>query len=634
MADLVTVQEIDYVAIDSVENQILEIDGDRVSIVETTLQLVEPSSTSVELVVTNEPQNIVYTSDPISYISDAGGTAGVTIYDEGGLVAKNVTELNFIGSLVTAKDVNSKRANIFIPQPSYMSHFNTTDGLNDCSIADVTVFNRLISLPTNEGNPFSIGDWSTGQIHQVVSSGTLVYQTPSPCSLFDESTTFTITIFGSDGVTPLTQFTTPTISGNGVFISQDSASTCTVNGWGADVDKYQAQISIVVNIALLLPTGGRFGVSIQHTNSSDGVFIKAQNHLFYDPNPYMVNVGGITISESNINSFRYLSGIRYYSFDDAFTIDISGLDYLNANSYPQPFVLVQCTEYGIPDIQVNSSDLINWTPQWDNKGATFTGTASIDTPGLRFIGEAYVSTAVLDWGVAKSATSTMRKILLDTYPRTSTDQIEYFDDEYYRQDSTFASGASYGNWSSANPLQPGEALVCGGYLSAPSVLYTIDDKPQQLVTDLYNYYPHNPDGTNNPDYSGMQCPVDYYRTFMVPSHLNEVMTFQIYVDGEFIGANVNEDIQNGYIEIYIRRMYSDMGGNYGFDCPPLTVHGWWYDPGSFDDGVTNGCIRLGNSTDDMIAVTAGGLSVNQGIYFHIRLLDSRIRIDTIRLEFN
>src|ERR1035437_8615328 len=104
MADLLSVREVEFVAIDSIENQILEVDGDKISIVETNPQIIEVASTAVDILVTNDPQNIVFTSDPISFISDnAAPSVGLTIYDEGGLVARNVTELNFAGQQVLAK---------------------------------------------------------------------------------------------------------------------------------------------------------------------------------------------------------------------------------------------------------------------------------------------------------------------------------------------------------------------------------------------------------------------------------------------------------------------------------------------------------------------------------------------------
>ena len=253
---------------------------------------------------------------------------------------------------------------------------------------------------------------------------------------------------------------------------------------------------------------------------------------------------------------------------------------------------------------------------------------------MRFVGDAHISSAVLDWGIAKSVNSPAGKILVDTYPQRSTALIEYFDDESYRQKADFNSGFSYGNWLSDSPLQQGEAMVFGGRLIAPSEAHTIDHNAPVKITTWYDYLPFRENGDPNPDYSTLHCPINYYRTFLTPDPNRDEMNWQIYIDGDFVHGDVNKDVAAGLIEIYLRRVASTMTTNIGPTATPMAVQGYGYNFNTFDDGVTDGCVRLGNSKGNMLGCTSGGLATHVGIHFHIRILNPDIKIDTIRFEFN
>lgn len=636
MADLITVKETDFVSIDQVKNQLLEVDGDRISIVEIIPQLIEVQSTAIELVVTNEAQAIVIVTDPIILISDGfpqntGG--GVNIWDEGILVAKNVTDINFAGKDVISKATSTGKVTVFIPTPSYVSHFNSNDGVNNGIVADVPTFNRYISIPTTEGTPFAIGNWAEQQIHQVVSSPTLSYQTPVPCSFFDNTTTFVAVVFDATG-TAIVTFTTPVITGNGVFISPDNVVTINVSGWNVDSDKFQARVSFTINIGVLYTEGGRFGVSFQHNNSNDGTFFKVQQPLFYDSNTNAATIASTAIVQKWATSSRYLSGIRYYTLWDSFTITSSGLGGINSNSYPEVVLATNCDDFGISALELTTNDLQNWVSKWDHNGSSYEGDHTISKQNHRFVGDAYIHTAIMDWGVSQSADSAPLKVAIDTYPQSSTDLIENFEDEYYRQDEGFCSGYPDGNWLKDVPLKQGEAMVFGGQLIAPSEAHTIDHNPQSPISSWADYIPFNENGNPNPDYSALTCPVNYYRTFVDADIYREIMNWQIYIEGDFIGGNVNSDIESGFIEIYLRRINSNLTTNIGPTATPMTVHGGDYSLGIFDDGVTNGNIKTGNSNGNMLGCTSGGLPTLHGIFFHIRILDPRIKIDTVRFEFN
>jgi len=639
MPDLITVKETDYVSISQIENQLLEVDGDKLSIVEVIPQIIEAQAKALELIITNDPQAVVIVTDPIILISDTchtstGGSAGVNIWDEGNLIASNVTDLNFSGAEVLSKSNGAGKVTIFIPTPSYVSHFNNMDGVNNCIIPDFSVFNRYVSIPTAEGTPFKIGDWSEQQIHQVVSSPSLSYQTPVPCSFFNDTTTFTVSVLSENGVSLLTSFTTTQIVGNATLISPDNVITISISGWNVDSDKYQASVSTSINIGILYPDGGRFGISIEHTDATEGSFFKVQNPLFYDANTIAANIANTAIAQKWATSSKYLSGIRYYTLWDSFTISSSGLTGVNSNSYPEIVLVTDCDDFGIDQIQLPVTSLQNWSSQWDCSTASYEGDHYIQKQNHRFVGDAYIHTAILDWGIANSKDSLPLKVAIDTYPQSSTDLIENFDDEYYRQDEGFCSGYPDGNWLKDVPLKQGEAMVFGGHLIAPSEAHTIDHNDVTPISSWAEYIPFNENGNPNPDYSALTCPVNYYRTFVNADPIIEIMNWQIYIEGEFIGGNARNDIESGFIEIYMRRMGSTMTSNVGPTATPLMVHGPLYSLGTFDDGVTDGYVRLDNSVGNMICVTSGGLATQHGIFFHIKILNPQIKIDSIRFGFN
>jgi hypothetical protein len=67
--------------------------------------------------------------------------------------------MNFVGTDVLAEDSGTPgQVNVYIPTPTFLSHFNTTDGTNDASVDGNKSFSSpRISSPTTEGNPFQTG---------------------------------------------------------------------------------------------------------------------------------------------------------------------------------------------------------------------------------------------------------------------------------------------------------------------------------------------------------------------------------------------------------------------------------------------------------------------------------------------
>ena len=75
-------------------------------------------------------------------------------------------------------------------------------------------------------------------------------------------------------------------------------------------------------------------------------------------------------------------------------------------------------------------------------------------------------------------------------------------------------------------------------------------------------------------------------------------------------------------------------GVFGPTSYPLSLNGSGYNFGTFDDGATDGQIRLGSSSGNTINGTFGGFNATNGIYVEINIVNPAIRIDTVTLTFN
>ena len=86
----------------------------------------------------------------------SAGISGLNFYDEGVLVG-TYAKVNFVGTGVFADEnpTASDTINVYIPPPTYASHFNTNDGTTNGLVVEsgISRANVRISTPTTEGTP-------------------------------------------------------------------------------------------------------------------------------------------------------------------------------------------------------------------------------------------------------------------------------------------------------------------------------------------------------------------------------------------------------------------------------------------------------------------------------------------------
>ena len=515
------------------------------------------------------------------------------------------------------------------PPPSYRSHWNTADGNNGSQTVSTSVTPTTTArIPTpsgGEGTPFKVGGLD-GSNRTVTTSSTAILTTSQATSGFGGDSTMVVTLYDKDG--QIDTFTTPAITQDSTHLSPSNAISVAITQYGVDdALRFKAKASVTIDVTTLLPNGGFYHTEITHNtdSNSDGTTHSfSQTEIFIDTNPSTPVIGALSFLES-VPAYKSLSGIKYYDTSSSWRVILSNIDNLNANSIrTSNNVSISSTGYGLSSLNHSpfgsgSANFSNWTNAENNTNATYDKDDwSISSTNTRFIGtNAGVSAFARDpWANSPTLSDNNHSLLIDTYGISSSDLFEPFNDENRRQDPTFNGGLTTGSWLSTVALVDGQALVQNGKLMIAS------------TADYTNWSVFKP--TGNPDYTGFSSSADYYRTFVETGGLNQPNFIMIF-SGSFV-VNATSDLTNSLIEIFLRRVNSP-NGDFGETANPLTLHGQEYNQPFFDDGVTNGGIRLGASSGNTVQGTFGGLACKDGVYFHIRINDTRIKIDSVSISF-
>lgn len=419
-----------------------------------------------------------------------GGAVNLTIQEEGVNVQTEVNTINFVGADVQAQSGGPNTAIIYIPTPTFASHFNTQDGTTDARVRNsgATFSTRYISTPTAEGNPFYTGGWAGTNQQATNSSGITLYSNNQFVTAMNNST-FSIAVNNPDG-SNLQTYTTPAITANGTYDSGEAGLpyiAVTISNYQLDsATKYKAYVSIIVRFPLILTAngldGGRVNIIITQT-VTDGtgpwVFNMATNgafspgEFFYDAQSNTVRVAsGITMVE-NIGGLvtKHLSGIEYYTTGSQFTFAVTDIDNYNLNtvltsdSNPNSTVIIDNSTYGFTNLNqsplptgAGAANYTGWTSQYDVQNISYSnGAITINRSSFRFFGSTGSANIELyRWSGSKNTyASPSSSILVDTYGTTSTDLTDGFDDEARRLDGDYTSA-----WVSANSLSTASTATC------------------------------------------------------------------------------------------------------------------------------------------------------------------------------
>ena len=588
---------------------------------------------------TSQTNLIINGSDKLSF-------AGVHIKDEGSAVGTYPT-INFVGVDVLAEDSGTPgQVNVYIPTPTFASHYNTNDGTTVGLVTENTPRNNVrISTPTIEGTPFYTGGWAgtikpsyngTGANQNIFTTTQLV----TGLSGAGGDATIRVIVIDGGGNT-ISDNTSPVLDNNLNVNSTDLHTNFTVTGYTTDTSKWKGKITVNVDIPKVFSdaglSGGRYYVKCTMTTDTvtDGgnPYTYTQADVFFDINnlggyPSSPEINGTSIiveslTPANILT-KHLSGVEYYILNSKFEIDVTNIDYLNSNTQGRSNSAVWNfqvlgSDYGLSPIQEKAWDTsipaITF-PGWDN----YFNTMDIDfnwdewpisATNYRFRNsDASIAARAWDpWvsGTPSPTASPAMPILIDTYGTTSDKLTERFDDENKR---LIRSASTYTVWNSVPSLTPTglanqttsslstgpycDSAVVGGTLVRPDKFYADNGNAPSTGTIIANLsstaspFPWKPNkGGTNPDYSGAgyQVASTFHRLFEAStSNLSRpISSFELTFSGSFPGGTAYDSLQSNDLRIYVRKLAAASSANIGFSAVPHSLHNTGTFSGAYQD---------------------------------------------------
>ena len=616
--------------------------------------------------------------------------AGVHIKDEGSVVGTYPT-INFVGVDVLAEDSGTPgQVNVYIPTPTFASHYNTTDGTTNGLVSENTPRNNVrISTPTTEGTPFFTGGWAstnkpayngTGAGQNVLITSAVVTGL-SPTGSGDAKIQVIVTDGGGNIISD--NLFGP-LNNNMNILSGDLHAIVQVTNYAQDTSKWKGTISVNVNMPQVFQdaglSGGRYFIKTIMTTDTltDGgnPYTYIQNDVFWDKNdlggyPSSPIINGQSTIVENTSSIlsKHLSGVEYYIGGSNFEIDVTDMDYLNSNTQGRSSSAVWNfqvlgSDYGLSPIQEEAwnpsagMSFPGWTNKYDVSAVDFDyDNWPITASNYRFRNDdATVAARVWDPWVSSlppGTSSIGAKILIDTYGITSDNLTERFDDENKR---LIRSVGTYTVWDSIPPLVPTgltnqttsslssgpycDSAVVGGTLIRPDKFYGDNGNSpdtSDLLGDLVLYKPNV--GGNNPDYSGAgyQVTSTFHRLFEVsPSNNNRpISSFELTFSGSFPGGTAYTSLVSNDLRIYIRKLAATSSGNIGFSATPHSLHntgtfsGSYQDPPAAIDDNTQSQCRTTTTSTNIIAGSFGTSPALNGFYIEVHINNPAIIIGGI-----
>ena len=378
------------------------------------------------------------------------------------------------GVLVTEDDpVTAGSIMVWIPAPNYVSYFSPTLGTGD--------YNRYVMSPTVNtitgvaDGEYSIGTWNIGNDFtssttrpvRVYNSLFTAFTTGNSYFSFPtQNTSMTFTLYAGDGTTVLRSIVATNINGNYVYTSAPTGLTLTISSWTTDNDRWKAKAVGTIDVATILPYGGRFSWKIEHNNGSGpgynnvglpttGIYsFSSPSPLFYDVDlgedsqTSSSSIGNVVFDEKTPTNVYY-SGVAFYDIGSTFGFTVSGINLLNDLTIPDTkqidinayYMAISGTFDGYADGSKSSigTQITGWTYSWNKSGLTFSRTGTVNSTG-QYIPDfadlsttsvtntldnsklSYIQSKIYDLGLANTYTTSTKNMLFDT---DITDAVSY-----------------------------------------------------------------------------------------------------------------------------------------------------------------------------------------------------------------
>jgi hypothetical protein len=310
--------------------------------------------------------------------------------------------------------------------------------------------------------------------------------------------------------------------------------------------------------------------------------------IFYDDNATRPSIASLTVAQNTLSSSKYLSGVRFYSINDTFDIDLTANN-VYRNTYSAQQIIIDPTQFGASSFNLDEtdneasgiSDPPNLADPFSYSGTITTSNSNIWNSDARI--SAYGQDPM---GAGSSSYTAYDGYLVLTYGNVADDITEYFRDEYYRlPNGTYNSipGSITGQWTSSNALANGNAQVWPNLLLYPDTDYTAGYNPAQTA-----------------DYSGFSGSQVYLRALRDSGtpHTNIIISFSPWTVAAWPYSNIQ-------IEFKLPTQTGWLRG----DLP--------YNNATFTGIDGDGCYVAGSSSGSSFYFTFGGFSTASSGYMVI-----------------
>jgi len=353
---------------------------------------------------------------------------------------------------------------------------------------------------------------------------------------------------------------------NGVVSFNNAKGTLQVTNvrWYNNFNKWQ-KMNAQLNITNLDPGFNKF--SLLHDMAATDEE-SAITELYYanDATPMTFSTSP-SIVELALTSTKYLSGVRYYSTGDTFTVNYAGDDVFNNIYHP-----TQCSSYTFDAAATVGKQPS--TPPGVNDTFTINETLTVNSSNIFDTDARLTAYFYHPYKTQISAVTATENRLINTYLATrSTDIAEYFTDEQYRMDdAAFDSvpASLTGNWDSTQIIPAGKAVVGMVGSNVPGVKAGNTDYSIMLPA-------------GNPNYTGRAGNEVYVRGFksaLAKSSCTLTLSGLVLADVDPVGTgDVNVEIklpgQTGWLDAGVSFSAGSFTGANGNGCRVSVAGSVW-----------------------------------------------------------
>lgn len=311
-----------------------------------------------------------------------------------------------------------------------------------------------------------------------------------------------------------------------------------------------------LNIKQDLLVQGENKIQLVHEvgNSTNDINTTDEFIVFWDAFDGEMGFKDIYMDEVELNSSKYLSGVRYYSIGDKFRLRFEAENIFNNSYIENEQLYIGLDEFAVQSFHTNYKDeyILGQPQPRIGEDIYYLNEFTIDQ------GDMYSSKPILKLE-AKNPFKTHNQIksntnfLINTVSGRATDTEEFFVDEIYRlplDSYNSTPGNIIGLWDSTQALSTNDLQLFGGKLVFPS-------------EDFSKYHP-----TQSVDYSNFSGQKQYIRAFRSNQpHNNGVFTIRNFYNAD---PNIKVEIKlpglTGWMQLNKLYNMADFTGTDGDGC--------------------------------------------------------------------